>query len=76
MHCRQLVQALKFEPLITDDGSVAEELPADQGADGANGADGAARTPVLPLRLKPQSLAGFMIRRASMDRRLGSFFYW
>lgn len=76
LYLLQLVQALKFEPLITDDGSVAEELPADQGTDGANGADGATRTPVLPLRLKPQSLAGFMIRRASMDRRLGSFFYW
>jgi phosphatidylinositol 3-kinase len=97
LYLLQLVQALKYEPLITADGRV--EMAA---VLGAAALDGGAAAPAPPggktagrgaaamdepdegmdagtpvgVGLAPTSLAGFLVKRALADRRLGSFLYW
>lgn len=91
----QLVQALKYEPLITADGRV--EMAAVLGAAALDGAAAPPPPTKAPIRgvsaidepeegmdagtpvgvgLAPTSLAGFLVKRALEDRRLGSFLYW
>eukprot|EP00040_Diaphanoeca_grandis_P008590 m.45750 g.45750 ORF g.45750 m.45750 type:complete len:858 (+) comp20050_c0_seq1:187-2760(+) len=86
LYLLQLVQALKYEPLITQDGAPADfemNMAAPNPADG----DQPQTTTTMPTPvpapaarvnpgLAPMSLAGFLIRRASEDNHLGSYFFW
>lgn len=72
LYLLQLVQALKFEPLTPNESHVIEEhQPEVDIPDGADGTSDRAQ-----LKLNPNSLAGFLVRRASTNVHLGSYFYW
>eukprot|EP00041_Stephanoeca_diplocostata_P010107 m.160416 g.160416 ORF g.160416 m.160416 type:complete len:879 (-) comp18023_c0_seq5:78-2714(-) len=83
LYLLQLVQALKYEPLVSADGEDISLLPppstkpeTGDGGDGDESGDTPRSLPPAKINFAPLSLAGFLTRRALKNRQLGSFLFW